>query len=277
MLVMRLSEKGIIHLNDKINAYLPKVPESWSEISIFNLLTHTSGLMKDVPGVDWRLNYTHKELIHRLAFYPLNFKPGTSFSYSNAGYELLGFILEKITAKSYSLLLKETIFEPLNMSTARVISDRDIILNRAAGYDLINGVLKNQEYVSPTFNSTADGALYFTVLDLAKWDAALYTTKLLKKENMELLWTPVLLKNGKSENYGLGWSLVTSKGQHIMEHGGEWQGFTAFIARYIDDKLTIIIMTNLSANAELGNIAHRVADLYLSRAHKNNLPSDNCI
>lgn len=262
MLVMILMEKGVIHLDDKINQYISGLPESWNSITISNLLTHTSGLVRDIPGVDWRLNYSQDEIINRLELYPLNFQPGTSFSYSNVGYELLGFIMEKITGKSYGTLLEENIFKPLNMSTARVISDRDIILNRASGYDLVNGTLKNQEYVSPTFNSTADGALYFTVYDLAKWDAALYTTKLLKKENMELLWSPVTLKNGKTENYGLGWRLANINGHRLIEHGGEWQGFTAFISRYIDEKLTVIIMSNLSGNAELGAITHRIASIY---------------
>ncbi len=262
MLAMILVEKGMFHLDDKINQYINGLPESWNSITISNLLTHTSGLVRDIPGVDWRLNYSQDEIINRLEIYPLNFQPGTSFSYSNVGYELLGFIMEKITGNSYGTLLEENIFKPLNMSTARVISDRDIILNRASGYDLVNGTIKNQEYVSPTFNSTADGALYFTVYDLAKWDAALYTTKLLKKKNMELLWSPVKLKNGKTENYGLGWRLANTNGHRLIEHGGEWQGFTAFISRYVDEKLTVIIMSNLSGNAELGSITHHVASIY---------------
>ncbi len=262
MLAMILVEKGMLHLDDKITQYVKDAPDTWKNITILNLLTHTSGLVRDIPGVDWRLNYSQDEIINRLEPEPLNFQPGTSFSYSNVGYEFLGFIMEKITGNSYGTLLEENIFKPLNMSTARVISDRDIISNRASGYDLVNGTLKNQEYVSPKFNSTADGALYFTVYDLAKWDAALYTTKLLKKENMELLWSPVKLKNGKTENYGLGWRITNINGHRLIEHGGEWQGFTAFVSRYVDRKLTVIIMTNLSGNAELGNVTHNVAGLY---------------
>ena len=262
MLAMILVEKGMLHLDDKITQYVKDAPDTWKNITILNLLTHTSGLVRDIPGVDWRLNYSQDEIINRLKPYPLNFQPGTAFSYSNVGYEFLGFIMEKITGNSYGTLLEKNIFKPLNMSTARVISDRDIILNRASGYDLVNGTLKNQEYVSTTFNSTADGALYFTVLDLAKWDAALYTTKLLKEDHMKLLWTPVKLINGKTENYGLGWRLLSIDGHQVIEHGGEWQGFTAFISRYINDKLTVIILTNLSGNAELGSITHHVASIY---------------
>lgn len=273
MLAMILIEKGLFHLDDKITQYFTDAPETWKNITILNLLTHTSGLTRYNPDVDLHLDYSHEDIMRRLRLYPLDFAPGTSFRYSNVGYELLGFLMEKVTGKSYDSLLQEHIFKPLNMNTARVINDRDIIVNRAAGYDLVNGTLKNQEYISPTFNSSADGALYFTVLDLAKWDAALYTTKLLKKEKMELLWSPVKLNNGKTENYGLGWRITNMDGRRLIEHGGEWQGFTAFISRYMDDKLTIIIMTNLSGNAELGEITHKVANIY---AKNNRINPDEC-
>ncbi len=262
MLAMILVEKGVLHLDDKITQYLPDAPETWQNITIFNLLTHTSGLTRYNPDVDLHLDYSHEDIIRRLKLYPLDFDPGTSFHYSNVGYELLGFIIEKVTGKSYGSLLQEHIFKPLDMNTAQVINDRDIIDNRAAGYDLVHGVLKNQEYISPTFNSTADGALYFTILDLAKWDAALYTTKLLKKENMDLLWAPVKLNDGRTESYGLGWRITSINGHRLIEHGGEWQGFTAFISRYVDKKLTVIIMTNLSGIVELGDVTHNVAGLY---------------
>lgn len=175
---------------------------------------------------------------------------------------LLGVIIKKVTGKFYGDLLKEYIFTPLGMKTARIISDRDIVMNRAAGYDLIGEQLKNQEYVSPTLDSTADGALYFNVLDMAQWDAALYTEKLLKKSDLELMWTPVKLNDGKTENYGFGWRLDNINGHRLVEHGGEWQGFTGFISRYINDKLTVIILSNLSGGSELGSMTHHVASIY---------------
>lgn len=267
MLIMILVEKGIFHLEDKINQYIIDAPDTWKDISIYHLLTHTSGLTRYNPDVDLHLDYTHNDIIRRLRLYPLDFQPGSAFHYSNVGYELLGFILEQRTGKSYDTLLKENIFKPLEMNTAQVINDRNIIPNRAAGYDLVAGQLKNQEYISPTFNSTADGALYFTILDLAKWDAALYTTKLLKEEVMALLWTPVKLKNGTTENYGLGWRLINENGRHIAEHGGEWQGFTAFISRDMDEKLTVILLSNLSGNPELRNVAHTIAKTYKDLRH----------
>src|SRR6185295_17960560 len=116
-------------------------------------------------------------------------------------------------------------------------------------------------WVSPTLNTTADGALYFTVLDMAKWDAALYGEGLLNKASLQQMWTPVKLNNNKAADYGFGWSLGQVNGHRIIEHGGAWQGFTSYIARYVDDKITVIVLDNL-AGGNAGKIAHHVAAIY---------------
>jgi CubicO group peptidase (beta-lactamase class C family) len=147
------------------------------------------------------------------------------------------------------------------MNSARIISEADIVPNRAAGYRMPKGELKNQEWVSPTMNTTADGSLYLTVLDVAKWDAALYTEKLVKKSSFDQMWTPVKLNTGVTRPYGFGWGFGDIRGHKIIEHGGAWQGFTSHIARYVDDKLTIVVLVN-RAGASPGNIAHGIAGLY---------------
>jgi len=147
------------------------------------------------------------------------------------------------------------------MNTAHIISEEDIVPNRAAGYRLVKGVLKNQKWVSPSLNTTADGALYLNLHDMAKWDAALYTEKLLKKSSLELMWTPVKLNNGKTYPYGFGWYINEVNGHHIVEHSGSWQGFKAYIARYIDDKLTVVLFINLIQGNQ-ARIAHGTAAIY---------------
>jgi len=114
-------------------------------------------------------------------------------------------------------------------------------------------------------NTTADGSLYFSVLDLAKWDAALYTEKLLKRSSLELMWTPVKLKNGQpnKDGYGFGWFSGSRRGHRVVQHDGAWQGFKSAIARYVDDQLTVVVLANL-AEAKPGEIAEHVADLYLA-------------
>ena len=106
---------------------------------------------------------------------PLDFQPGENWSYSNSGYLLLGVLIHDVTGEFYGDFLEQRIFRPLDMTSTRIISEADIVPNRSAGYRLVNGELKNQEWVAPSLNTTADGALYTNVLDLAKWDAALYT------------------------------------------------------------------------------------------------------
>jgi CubicO group peptidase (beta-lactamase class C family) len=272
--VMMLAEEGKVGLDDPIHKYFADAPESWRGIKIRNLLSHTSGLSEyeneartkpDGP-FNPRLDMTEDELYKRITAMPMDFRPGEDWSYRNTNYVLLGILIHRVTGKFYGDFLQERIFKPLGMSTTRIISEEDIIPNRAAGYRLVKGELKNQEWVSPTFNSTADGALYFTILDLAKWDAALYTEKLLKKSSLEQMWTVAKLNNGQPNkgNYGFAWRIKEINGHRVIEHSGAWQGFTCHIARYVDDKLTIVALTNLdSDHARPQTIVHGVAGLYV--------------
>jgi CubicO group peptidase (beta-lactamase class C family) len=195
----------------------------------------------------------------------LAFPPGTSWGYSNLGFLTLGIVIHKVTGEFYGDFLRERIFRPLGMNTTRIISEADIVPNRAAGYRWVKGELKNQEWVSPLVNTTADGSLYFSILDLAQWDAALYTEKLLKRSSLDQMWTVAKLSNGKpnSGDYGFGWFIETKNGHHVIEHEGSWQGFETQISRYVDDQLTVVVLTNL-AEAEPGNLADHVAEMYLS-------------
>ncbi len=261
-LAMMLVEEGKLGLDDPVSKYLPSAPPAWRGITLRHLLTHTSGISNSIyQRINMRQDYTEDELLQQIMAMPLDFQPGEKWNYSNAGYVTLGILIHKATGKFYGDLLREKIFAPLGMTTARVISEADIVPNRAAGYRLVDGQLKNQEWVSPLLNTTADGALYLTVLDLAKWDAALYTEKLLKRSSLDRMWTPVKLNGGKTEPYGFGWQISDVRGHHVVHHGGAWQGFTMSIARYVDDKLTVIVMTNL-AGARPGRIGKVIAGLY---------------
>jgi CubicO group peptidase (beta-lactamase class C family) len=262
-LVMMLVEEGKMSLDDRIGKYIPDAPDIWKDITVRHLLTHTSGLSNKLyDHINMRQDYTEDELVKQIAALPLDFQPGEKWSYSNPGYVMLGILIHKAAGKFYGDLLREKVFAPLGMTTARIIDEAGIIPNRAAGYRLVEGELKNQEWVSPLLNTTADGALYFTVLDMAKWDAALYTEKLLKRASLDLMWTPAKLNDGKTEQrYGFGWGLGEVRGHRVIEHGGGWQGFATQISRYVDDKLTVIVLTNL-ANARPQTIAKGVAGLY---------------
>lgn len=260
-LIMMLVEQGKIALDDKLGKFFAEGPEAWRNITIRHLLTHTAGTTDYPPDFDMRRDYTEAELLRRAAALPLAFQPGQRWSYSNVGYLTLGLVISKVTGKFYGDLLQEQIFAPLGMTTARIISETDIVPNRAAGYQLVQGQLKNQQWVSPTMNTTADGALYLTVLDMAKWDAALYTEKLLKKPSLDMMWTPVRLNDGNMQPYGFGWQINNVRGHRLIEHGGAWQGFRAHIARYVDDKLTVVVFANL-VQANTARMARDVAAIY---------------
>jgi len=256
--VMMLVEQGRIALDDSIAKFIPEAPEQWRPISIRRLLTHTAGMTDYPSDFDFRRDYTEEELLKRAMQIPLAFAPGDTWSYSNLGYVTLGVLIHRITGEFYGDFLQERIFTPLGMTTARIISESDLVPNRAAGYRIVRGELKNQGWVSPTLNTTADGALYLTTLDMAKWDAALYGERVLTKASLDQMWTPVKLNSGAAAPYGFGWSLGEVYGHRVIEHGGAWQGFKAYIARYVDDSLTIVAFANL-AEARLNTIVGRVA------------------
>ena len=242
--IMILVQDGKISLDDKISKYLAEVPPAWKDITVWHLLTHTSGLGDYPADIDLRRDYTEDEFLESFKKAPLDFVPGSKWNYSNVGYVTLGILIRKVTGKYYGDFLQERIFRPLDMRTARIISEADIVPNRAAGYRLVRGELKNQEWVSPSTNSTADGSLYVSILDLAKWDAALYTVNPLTQASRNAIWTSARLSDGTTKGYGFGWHLANLHGHRIVLHGGAWQGFKSQIIRFLDSEVSIIFLAN---------------------------------
>jgi CubicO group peptidase (beta-lactamase class C family) len=273
---MMLIEDGKIHLDDPVSKYFQNTPESWKKITVHHLLTHTSGIPDySAKDVDFRKDYTEDELLKILMKLPLEFQPGDKWNYSNSGYMLLGFLIHKASGKFYGDVLEERIFGPLGMTTAQVISESDIVPNRAAGYELKDGKIKNQDWVSPSLNTTADGALYLTALDMSHWAEGLNASRLLKPESFKQMWTPVKLNNGTSFPYGFGWRLGYQRGHRVIEHSGHWQGFSTGISRYPDFGLTVIMLANLADVSSL-TITEEIAGIHepqLQRPHTLNITS----
>jgi CubicO group peptidase (beta-lactamase class C family) len=263
--VMMLVEEGKVGLDDPLTKYFPDAPAAWKEVTVRQLLSHTAGFTDYPDKFDFRKDWTEDELLKMVEDIPLAYAPGTKWDYSNLGYLTLGILIHRVTGEFYGDFLQQRIFQPLGMQTARIISEADIVPNRAAGYRLVKGELKNQEWVAPMVNTTADGSLYFSILDLAKWDAALYGEKLLKRSSLDLMWTPAKLKDGRpnKDGYGFGWFMTERRGHRVVSHDGAWQGFKTAIARYVDDRLTVVVLANLE-EAKPGAIAEHVADMYLS-------------
>lgn len=258
--IMLLVDEGKIRLDDKIGKFLGDVPAAWEKVTIRHLLTHTGGFTDYPSNFDFRKDYTEDDFLKIVKETPLAFVPGEKWQYSNFGFLTLGIIIRKVTGKFYGDILQERVFKPLGMTTARVISESDIIPNRAAGYVLKSGAVKNQEWVSPSLNTTADGALYFSVLDMIRWEEALAGRKLLSKSAYDQMWTPVKLNDGREQRYGFGWTLRTVNGMKVIEHGGSWQGFKSMIARYPDRGITVIALAN-SENANPARLANGIAEI----------------
>ena len=270
--ILLLAEDGRLSLDDKIAKYFPTAPRSWKDITIRQLLNHTSGLADYTddkyvrPGglIPLHAELTDEEIFRRFTTLPFDFKPGQKWKYSNTGYAILGFLIHKASGQSYGDFLDARVFKPLGMTATRVISESNIIPNRSAGYLLVKNEINNQTWVAPHWNTLADGALYSTAADMAKWDAALSAGAILKPTSYAQMWTPAPLNNSKTYPYGFAWDIAEINGHRLLEHGGAWQGFTAHYARYPDDHLSVIVLTNLDAeHSDPGKIAHEVAAIYI--------------
>ena len=259
--VITLAREGKLSYDDPIAKYLREAPPAWRKITIRHLLTHTSGI-PDYTGnlVDFRRDYTEDELAKLYARLPLDFQPGATWSYSNTGYALLGIIIHRVSGQFYGDYLRDRVFQPLGMRTARVISERDLVPNRAAGYELAKDSVVNQSWVSPSLNTTADGALYLTVLDMARWAIGLNDARIPDSVGLAASWTPVRLNDGGTYPYGFGWSVEEQRGRRRIGHTGSWQGFKTSIQRYPEFDLTVIAMANLDA-AQPGAVTFGIAGI----------------
>jgi len=259
--VMLLVEEGKIGLDDRISKYLPNAPAEWGGITVRHLLTHTSGIPDyTTDAMDYRRDYTEDELAQMAFGLKPEFPPGSRWNYSNTGYVLLGIIVHKASGKFYGDVLRERVFTPLGMTTARVINEEDIVPNRAAGYRMVRGALKNQEWVAPKLNTTADGSLYLSLNDYIAWDRGLRAKQVLSAASWATVYTPVTLTSGKRYPYGFGWSVDSVAGQLRIHHGGAWQGFQTYISRYMGDDVTIVALSNLGAS-QPGAIVEGIAAL----------------
>jgi CubicO group peptidase (beta-lactamase class C family) len=270
--VMLLVQDGKIHLEEKITTYVERAPDAWKDITIRHLLTHTSGI-KDYLK-DLRQNFPHdappEAIVQAAMAAPLNFAPGEKWSYSNTGYVLLGMIVRNVSGASYDAFLERRVFRPLGMANTRHDTPDEIIPNRAAGYLWLGaGGLRNGDFLKYLMTNHGDRGLVSSALDLAKWDAAFGSDRLLTPSSREAMWTPVRLNDGATFGYGLGWFLEQVNGHRHIYHPGGAPGADAIISRYPDDKLTVIILSNGGAAYPQGlalGIAQRYVPGLVSRA-----------
>jgi CubicO group peptidase (beta-lactamase class C family) len=228
------------------------------------LLTHTAGFDGCIYSFrDERVSETHQYEYAKNAH--LDFAPGNKWQYSDEGYVLLGMIIERVSGKKYADFLSERIFEPLEMESTSVLDWDKILERRVQNYTLYFGRL---EFMNRNLQVELPSSfgIFSTVIDLAKWDKALYTEKLLTQSSLNQMWTPAKLNNGTSVPYGFGWAIDEQKGHRYVDHAGDTG---TEITRYIDDKLTVIVLTNLGSNGsetpEVNSwgLTKRIAQLYI--------------
>lgn len=257
--IMLLVEEGRISLDDKVSKYLEGTPESWKDITIRNLLSHTSGIVREAPGFNPAKIQSDIDVIKTAYPLPVNFTPGEKYEYCNVGYFSLAEIIRRVTGKTWGEFLTERIFKPLGMNSTRTTTFDEIVPHRANAYSFIGNKLKNAEVYSAVRPS---GAFLSTILDLAKLEAALNGTSFLKPESRKLMWTPFKFNDGKNSIYGLGWRIDEVNGRKRIGHGGTLNGFKSHFARFVDDGITVIVLTNLE-QVDSSEFSSKIAALYI--------------
>ena len=244
--ILLLEERGKLTLDDPVKKFLPDAPAAWDKITLRNLLTHTSGIADIVMNPEFvklqSLATTPEELVERFRRLPLDFAPGSQFSYSNSGYMLLSYLIEKISGSSYEDFLRENLFAPLVMNDSGYDTNSAIIPRRAAGFVYDSSGFVNAAFIHMSIPQGA-GGLYSTTGDLLKWNQALFGGKVLKPESLAKMTAPF------RENYALGLSIeTTARGRKAIRHDGAIDGFDADLTYFPEDQLTVAVLSNVETD-----------------------------
>jgi CubicO group peptidase (beta-lactamase class C family) len=258
--VLMLQERGALSVQDPICNYLPQCPPGWQPITIHHLLTHTSGIRNSDYTEPIELPMSAANTVERLKDKPPEFAAGKVFRYSNSNYVLLGHIIEKASGRPYAAFLQENIFRPLGMTDSGYDDTRRVLRHRAKGYSLRGDAVVNAQYVEMSIPYSA-GGLYSTAEDMYRWDQALYTERLLSRNSQALLFTPF------KGDYGYGWYVADQGGHRFISHSGWIDGFVASFGRYPDDRVTIIVLSNMDS-APANTIARNLGAITLGLRHE---------
>jgi CubicO group peptidase (beta-lactamase class C family) len=274
--ILLLEQRGKLSTDDLVKKYMPDAPAAWDKITIYNLLTHTSGIpnftaFPDYRELEWKPT-TPAELVARFKDKPLDFAPGSQFRYSNSGYILLGYLIEKISGESYQKFLQENFFDPIGMNDSGYDSNSAIIPHRASGYSPgVNGP-QNAGYIDMTVPFSA-GALFSTTHDLLKWQQALFGGRVLSAAELTKMTTPF------KDDYACGLVVTTESGHKVIWHNGGIEGFNTDMRYYPDDQLSVIVLSNLNGSApdemgpQLAAVAHGEKVVLASERREITLPA----
>jgi D-alanyl-D-alanine carboxypeptidase len=245
--ILQLQESGRLQIDQPLSDYLPDAPHA-KEVTLRELLTHTSGLHDYFDDQLAARPISYKDLIARVALLPLDFAPGSRWSYSNTGYLLLGKVIEVVSGESYRAYLQHHIFDPLHMKQTYTTGDEVRLANMATGYRHVNGKVERAPITDPSWANAA-GLLVMTLNDLAKWDRALRSGKVVSRSSYRQMTTAFMTTTNGSADYGLGLFVDSISGQPRIGHTGGSLGFTAADEFFPRQDVRIIAFTNLHDDA----------------------------
>lgn len=264
--ILILMERGLLNLNDEITKFIPNYPTNGTIITIHHLLTHTSGIKSftSIKGLNAisKQDLTPLELIDFFKNEPIDFLPGEKFNYNNSGYILLGYLIEKISGKSYGQFVEQEIFKKLGMADSKYASHSEIIKNRASGYHKKDSYLNNRQ-ISFTIPYSS-GSLMSTVNDMLKWQNALKNYVLINKETTKKAFTNYTLNNGENIGYGYGWHIKKRNGIAIWEHGGSIFGFKSMGVYLPKEDIYVIGLNNCDCNSPT-EITGQIAEMAITK------------
>jgi CubicO group peptidase (beta-lactamase class C family) len=266
--ILKLAEDGKLSIEDSVHKFFPDAPQTWQPIQIKHLMSHSSGLQRESPAYNNHKIQPDLVIIKAAYSLPLNFKTGEKYQYCNLAYFMLAEIITQVGKMPWQNYIRDNLFIPAGMKNSGMTDFYPIIPNRASGYMHKGDTLVNADAM---YAVRPSGGFFSTGNDMIRWDKVLQEKKdILKKESWDLLWNPFIKVSDKPESktfYGFGWFVDEYKGHQLVMHGGANTGFRSYYGRFINDGLSIIIMTNTD-EANPGAIALALADYYF-RSKRN--------
>ncbi len=253
MAILILQQQGKLHVQDPLCSYIPQCPPEWQPVTIHEVLTHTSGIPQlDDSGLP---NTSLQSWIASFNGVPLVFTPGSEFSYCNVCYQILGYVIEQVSGEPYSVFLQQAIFAPLQMSNTGFDPHYLSLPDHAVGYASwqVEDISLGWDLPPEWSFLSASGLLYSTVEDMYRWDQALSAHTLISQQSLDEAFTPYVTSQYAGSSYGYGWFIAQAPlpGHRLIWHDGKVEGFRSFIGRYPDDRVTIIVLSNLATLDEM--------------------------
>lgn len=258
--VLILAQDGRLSLDEPVSAYLADAPESWRAMTLRHLLNHTSGLAREAPAFRPDQVQPDIDVIRSAYALPLLFPTGTRFEYSNLGYYVVAEIISRQSGEPWPDFVKTRIFDVAGMTASRPTSPTDLIPGRSGAYEWQAGRTVN---VPPLAALRPSGAFVSSLSDLMRWDRVLDSDALISADFRRQMWTAPVLPGEGPGAYGFGWRLEPVEGHFEIGHGGALAGFRSYYARYPDDRLSVIVLTN-EGDADPRAIVRAVARLVLN-------------